>query len=205
NGSSTDSYCEGRTFEASYFSYYVGFKRKIENLTHHTLFFENDLDAHIKSIYDEKEWPDKPLFYACCSSKTDPSVAPAGHENVFLLMPLATGIADNETIREKYFQEMIARLEKHTGSKYLLSHLEYKRSYCVSDFIQDYNAYQGNAYGLANTRRQTAVWKPSVRHKKIANLIYTWQLNVPRPGVPPAVISGKIPANEVRTLINSTV
>lgn len=201
----TDSYWESRTFAPSCLIYYLGFKRKIENLTHHTLFFENDLDAHIKSIYDEKEWPDKPLFYACCPSKTDPSVAPAGHENVFLLMPLATGIADNETIREKYFQEMIARLEKHTGSKDLLSHLEYKRSYCVSDFIQDYNAYQGNAYGLANTLRQTAVWKPSVRNKKIANLFYTGQLTVPGPGVPPALISGKIAANEVRNLINITV
>ena len=100
---------------------------------------------------------------------------------------------------------MIARLEKHSGCENLLVDLDYKRSYCVSDFVSDYNAYQGNAYGLANTLRQTAVWKPAVRNKKISNLFYTGQLTVPGPGVPPAIISGKIAANEIRNLINITV
>lgn len=201
----SEKYWKSRTFAPSCLIYYLGFKRRIPNLLHHTLFFENDLDAHIESIYADKAWPEKPLFYACCPSKTDPSVAPEGHENVFLLMPLATGTTDSEDISERYFEEMISRLEKHSGCENLLADLDYKRSYCVSDFVSDYNAYQGNAYGLANTLRQTAVWKPAVRNKKISNLFYTGQLTVPGPGVPPAIISGKIAANEIRNLINITV
>jgi len=196
----TEKYWESRTFAPSCLIYYLGFKKRIAKLLHHTLFFENELDAHVHTIYEDKKWPEKPLFYACCPSKTDPYVAPEGHENVFLLMPIATGLRDDENIREKYFVEMIKRLEKHTGEKNLLEYLDYKRSYCVKDFINDYNAYKGNAYGLANTLNQTAVLKPSIRNKKIKNLFYTGQLTVPGPGVPPSIISGKIVATEVNKL-----
>ena len=164
------------------------------------MFFENDLDEHIDCIYGEKRWAEKPLFYACCPSKTDESIAPKGKENLFLLMPLATGINDDEAIREKYLLEMLSRIEKHTGTSDLRSKIEYKRSYCVSDFISDYNAYGGNAYGLANTLNQTAVLKPKIRNKKLKNLFYTGQLTVPGPGVPPSIISGKIVAKEVENL-----
>jgi phytoene desaturase len=193
----TEAYWESRTFAPSCLIYYLGFSQTIPRLEHHTLFFENDFDAHIHSIYKNKQWPDKPLFYACCPSKTDPSVAPVNHENLFLLMPLATGMEDGEAVREKYLKEMITRLEKHTGATGLLSKIDYKRSYCVSDFMKDYNAYQGNAYGLANTLSQTAVLKPAVRNKRLPNLFYAGQLTVPGPGVPPSIISGKIAANEV--------
>lgn len=112
-------------------------------------------------------------------------------------MPLAIGIHDEESLREKYLVEMLSRLEKHTGTTDLISKIEYKKSYCVSDFIADYNAYGGNAYGLANTLGQTAVWKPKIRNKKLKNLFYTGQLTVPGPGVPPSIISGRIVANEI--------
>ncbi|MEQ7800031.1 oleate hydratase [Pedobacter sp. ASV1-7] len=193
-------YWKTRTFAPSCLIYYLGFKERLPNLKHHTLFFENDLDEHIKSIYEEKKWPENPLFYACCPSQTDPEVAPEGHENVFLLMPLATELKDEENTREHYFQNMIKRLEKHTGAKDLLSKLDYKRSYCVGDFISDYNAYGGNAYGLANTLSQTAVLKPNIKNKHLSNLFYTGQLTVPGPGVPPSIISGKIVAKEVNNL-----
>ncbi|PZU24770.1 MAG: phytoene desaturase, partial [Chryseobacterium sp.] len=169
-------------------------------LKHHTLFFENELELHTHEIYEDKKWPTKPLFYSCCPSKTDQTVAPENCENVFLLMPVAPGIEDSEEIREEYFHEMIRRLENHTGSSDILSRIEYKRSYCINDFKKDYNAYKGNAYGLANTLSQTAVLKPSIRNKKIKNLLYTGQLTVPGPGVPPSIISGKIAANEARKI-----
>jgi phytoene desaturase len=195
-----EKYWKSRTFAPSCLIYYLGFKEKLPNLKHHTLFFENDMDDHIDTIYKDKRWPEKPLFYTCCPSKTDSDVAPKGHENVFLLMPLATGLADDENIRERYFLDMIKRLEKHTGVRDLISKLDYKRSYCVSDFINDYNAYEGNAYGLANTLSQTAVLKPSIKNKHVSNLYYTGQLTVPGPGVPPSIISGKIVAKEVNNL-----
>lgn len=196
----TPEYWENRTFAPSSLIYYLGFNEPIPGLKHHTLFFENELDLHIDAIYKDQKWPDKPLFYACCPSKTDPNVAPVGHENVFLLMPLAIGIQDDDLIRERYLDEMLLRLAKHTGIKDLKLKIDYKRSYCVRDFVADYNAYKGNAYGLANTLGQTAVWKPAVKNKKLPNLYYTGQLTVPGPGVPPAIISGKIVANEVHKL-----
>ncbi|HRE64607.1 MAG TPA: phytoene desaturase family protein [Ferruginibacter sp.] len=193
----TEEYWQSRTFAPSSLIFYLGINQTIPNLKHHTLFFENDLDEHIDCIYGEKKWPENPLFYACCPSKTDKSVAPKGKENLFLLMPLAIGIQDDETNREKYLAEMLSRIEKHTGIADLASKIEYQRSYCVNDFLQDYNAYGGNAYGLANTLKQTAVLKPKIRNKKVTNLFYTGQLTVPGPGVPPSIISGKIVANEI--------
>ena len=193
----TEEYWQSRTFAPSSLIFYLGINQTIPNLKHHTLFFENDLDEHIDCIYGEKKWPEKPLFYACCPSKTDKIVAPKGKENLFLLMPLAIGINDDEKNREKYLAEMLSRIEIHTGMIGLASKIEYQRSYCVNDFLQDYNAYGGNAYGLANTLKQTAVLKPKIRNKKVTNLFYTGQLTVPGPGVPPSIISGKIVANEV--------
>ena len=198
----TEEYWQSRTFAPSSLIFYLGINQTIPNLKHHTLFFENDLDEHIDCIYGEKKWPEKPLFYACCPSKTDKSVAPKGKENLFLLMPLAIGIQDDETNREKYLAEMLSRIAKHTGIADLASKIEYQRSYCVNDFLQDYNAYGGNAYGLANTLNQTAVLKPKMRNKKVNNLFYTGQLTVPGPGVPPSIISGKIVANEITKFKN---
>lgn len=197
-----EEYWKKKTFAPSCLIYYLGIKEKIPNLKHHTLFFENDLDNHIDCIYGDKQWPDKPLFYSCCPSKTDKHVAPENSENLFLLMPIATGINDEENIREKYLKKMLTRLEKVTGIENLYDKIEYKKSYCVSDFMTDYNAYDGNAYGLANTLNQTAVLKPKIKNKKIKNLYYTGQLTVPGPGVPPSIISGKIVANEVNNLKN---
>lgn len=193
-------YWTRKTFAPSCLIYYMGFKRKLPNLKHHTLFFEHDLDQHIDEIYEEKKWPEQPLFYACCPSKTDPSVAPQGRENLFLLMPLPTGIDDDDMKREFYFTEMLSRLEKHTGMQDLASLIDYKRSYGIRDFMADYHACQGNAYGLANTLAQTAVLKPSMRNKKLPNLFYAGQLTVPGPGVPPSIISGKIAAIELNNL-----
>ncbi len=195
-----ENYWKKKTFAPSCLIFYLGFKEKIPNLRHHTLFFENDLDLHTKEIYEDKKWPSRPLFYACCPSKTDENLAPENCENVFLLMPIATGIQDSEEMREKYFYEMIERLEKHTKTTQLISKLDYKKSYCIDDFINDYNAYEGNAYGLANTLPQTAVLKPALRNKKIKNLFYTGQLTVPGPGVPPSIISGKIAATEAHKI-----
>lgn len=201
----SETYWKNRTFAPSSLIYYLGINQTIPHLKHHTLFFENDLDEHIHCIYGEKKWPEKPLFYACCPSKTDDSVAPTGKENLFLLMPLAIWVDDGESTREKYLAEMLSRIERHTGITDLQSKIEYKKSYCVSDFISDYNAYGGNAYGLANTLSQTAVLKPKIRNNKLKNLFYTGQLTVPGPGVPPSIISGKIVANEIIKLKNGVL
>lgn len=198
-----ESYWESRTMAPSCLIFYLGIKKRLPSLEHHTLFFDADGELHARQIYGDPQWPTRPQFYAGCPSRTDATVAPPGHENLFLLMPLAPGLTDNETLRERYFHLMIERLEAHAGEP-ILPFIECKRSYCVNDFRQDYNAYLGNAYGLANTLRQTAWRKPAIRNKKLRNLFYAGQLTVPGPGVPPALISGKIAAGEVQKYFNRT-
>lgn len=192
-----EEYWDKKTFAPSCLIYYLGINKKLDHIPHHTLFFENSLEQHTHEIYTDKKWPTKPLFYMCCPSKTDDSVAPIGHENLFLLMPLATGIKDDENLREKYFNDMITRIEEKFGLSNIKANIDYKKSYCIDDFTKDYGAYKGNAYGLANTLQQTAFLKPTIKNKKVKNLYYTGQLTVPGPGVPPSLISGKIVANEI--------
>ncbi len=192
----TSEFWNKKTFAPSCLIYYVGLNKKLPRLKHHTLFFDENLLEHSIEIYRKPSWPSKPLFYVCCPSKTDKSVAPEGHENLFFLMPIAPGLQDTSAQRENYFKVMLQRLEKHVGEK-IEQHIDYKRSYCVSDFISDYNSYKGNAYGLANTLKQTAIFKPKIVNKKIKNLFYAGQLTVPGPGVPPALISGKLAADQL--------
>ena len=190
-----ENYWQKKTFAPSCLIYYIGLSKKIK-IHHHTLFFEEDLLQHSKEIYKDPQWPTNPLFYACCPSQSDETVAPQGHENLFLLMPVAPGLEDSETIREKYFEIMIGRLEKHIGEA-ITEYIDFKKSYCINDFTADYHSYKGNAYGLANTLMQTAIMKPKIRNKKINNLFYAGQLTVPGPGVPPSLISGKIAAQQL--------
>lgn len=192
----SESYWDSRTMAPSTLLFYLGVSKRLQGLHHHTLFFDADGDLHATEIYEHPKWPTYPQFYVGCPSRTDPTVAPAGHENLFLLLPVATGLADSEVMHENYFQLMIKRLEIHLGEQ-ILPYIDYRASYCSDDFVQDYNSYRGNAYGLANTLRQTALLKPAIKNKKLSNLWYAGQLTVPGPGVPPAIISGKIAAGEV--------
>ena len=153
--------------------------------------FDTDFDEHAKTIYDDPAWPEKPLFYASFPSITDKNLAPEGKEAATFLIPLAPGLEDTEELREAYFTKIIDRLEGLTHQEVKRSIL-FKKSYCVKDFIKDYNSYKGNAYGLANILTQTAFLRPKIQSKTVENLFFTGQLTVPGPGVPPSLISGKI-------------
>lgn len=192
----SETYWNKRTMAPSSLLFYLGINKKLKNLQHHNLFFDEDFQQHAEEIYDRPSWPKKPLFYVCVTSKTDSSVAPEGHENVFILMPVAPGLHDSDELREKYYSIIMERLEKHTQQE-IRSAVDYKRSFAHKDFVADYNAFKGNAYGLANTLLQTAILKPSLKSKKLNNLYYTGQLTVPGPGVPPSLISGMVVADEV--------
>ncbi|OZI06190.1 phytoene dehydrogenase [Siphonobacter sp. BAB-5385] len=193
----TEEYWNSRTMAPSSILFYLGVNRRIDKLRHHNLFFDEDFSLHAHEIYTQPQWPSKPLFYASAPSKTDPSVAPEGCENLFLLIPVAPGLPDDtETIREQYYDLIMDRLEQYVGHA-IRPHVVYKRSYAHRDFIDDYHAFKGNAYGLANTLRQTALLKPTLKNKKVSNLYYTGQLTVPGPGVPPALISGLVVADEL--------
>lgn len=198
----SSQYWESRKMAPSCLIYYIGVKGKIDHLLHHNLFFDEDFAKHSQEIYTHPKWPDKPLFYVCCPSKTDATVAPAGHENIFILIPVAPGLTDTEEIRQKYFKIVNDRLKAKTNFD-ISANLVHFRSYAPSNFITDYNAFKGNAYGLANTLMQTAHLKPSIRSKKVKNLFYTGQLTVPGPGVPPSIISGKLAAEQILNYFKS--
>jgi phytoene desaturase len=187
----SDDYWDKRLMAPSSLLFYLGVNRKVDRLIHHNLFFDEDFNLHAQEIYKKPQWPSKPLFYVSAPSVTDPSVAPLGNENLFLLIPIAPNLYDNEEVREKYFDIIMDRLEDYCGHN-IRNHIVYKKSYAVSDFKSDYNAFKGNAYGLANTLWQTAFLKPSMKNKKLDNMFYTGQLTVPGPGVPPSLISGLV-------------
>ncbi len=193
----SDSYWENRKMAPSCLLYYIGLNTKLHGMKHHNLFFDTDFGLHSHEIYTDPKWPSNPLFYASAPSVTDPSVAPEGYENLFLLIPIAPGLGgDDEVIREKYLDIMLKRLEERLGEK-VKEHIIYKRSYSISNFIDDYHAFKGNAYGLANTLSQTAILKPRLRSKKVKSLYFSGQLTVPGPGVPPGIISGKVCALQI--------
>ncbi len=193
----TDAYWEKRVMAPGCILYYVGLNKKLEGIRHHSLFFDSSFAIHGEEIYKTHQWPEDPLFYVSATSVTDPSAAPEGCENLFLLIPVAAGLqGDDEKMRERYFDLIIKRMEKHFGQT-IRDSVVYQKSFSVSDFINEYHSFKGNAYGLANTLRQTAVLKPSCRNRKLPNLFYTGQLTVPGPGVPPSLISGEVVAGEV--------
>ncbi|MFK7968979.1 MAG: phytoene desaturase family protein [Bacteroidia bacterium] len=189
-------YWDERVMSPSSLLFYIGLDKKVDGIKHHTLFFDRDFQLHADEIYSNPKWPTDPLFYACCPSKTDKTVAPEGKENLFLLIPLAPGLEDSDEMRERYYDVIMSRLEALTGQS-IREHVMFKRSYAMQDFEKDYHAFKGNAYGLANTLMQTAFFKPRLRSKKVSNLYYTGQLTVPGPGVPPSLISGQVVATEV--------
>ncbi len=189
----SEDYWNKKTFAPSSLLFYVGFDKKLKNVNHHNLFFDTDFEKHAQEIYDDPQWPTEPLFYANFTSITDPKMAPEGMENGFFLVPIAPGLNDTEALRESYFNKIITRFE-HLTKQNVKNNIIFKKSFCVNDFVSRYNSYKGNAYGMANTLLQTAFLRPNLKSKKVKNLFFTGQLTVPGPGVPPALISGKLAA-----------
>ena len=198
NGSSnySDAYWDKRVMAPSALLYYVGINKRVSNILHHNLFFDESLEEHGKEIYKNPQWPTAPLFYLSAPSLTDPSAAPEGCENLFFLIPIAPDLSDDEETRERYFNILLERLKNLTGND-IKDNIVYKRSFSISNFKEDYHAFKGNAYGLANTLKQTAIFKPQIKNKNLQNFYYTGQLTVPGPGVPPSIISGEVVAKYV--------
>lgn len=189
----SEAYWEKRTFAPSSLLFYVGFDKKLNNIEHHNLFFDTNFETHAENIYDDPQWPENPLFYVNFPSVTDKTMAPDECETGFFLIPIAPGLEDTPELREQYFDIIISRFENLTNQK-VQSSILFKESFCVNDFVSEYNSYKGNAYGMANTLMQTAFLRPKLKSKKVDSLYFTGQLTVPGPGVPPSLISGKLVA-----------
>ncbi|MFY0599571.1 MAG: phytoene desaturase [Cyclobacteriaceae bacterium] len=192
----SEKYWDKRTMAPSSLLFYIGVNKRLPNMKHHVLFFDEDFKQHAHEIYSDPKWPSKPLLYTSATSITDPTVAPEGCENLVILIPVAPGLKDDNETREKYFELAMDKLEAFTGTS-IRDSVIYKRSFAHSDFEKDYHSFKGNAYGLANTLLQTAILKPSMKSKKVKNLYFTGQLTVPGPGVPPSIISGEVVSREI--------
>ena len=187
----SEEYWDKKVFAPSSLLFYIGFDTKLKNVEHHNLFFDTDFELHAKEIYDNPQWPSNPLFYANFPSITDTSMAPKDCETGFFLVPIATNLEDTQDLRDQYFELIMNRFQLRTGQN-IRNNIIFKEAFCVKDFKERYNSYKGNAYGMANTLTQTAFLRPNLRSKKVSDLYFTGQLTVPGPGVPPALISGKL-------------
>ncbi len=196
------SYWNKRVMAPSALIVFLGVNKKIKKLKHHNLFFDKDFKAFGDDIYKNPKWPKDPLFYVCVPSKTDKSVAPSGFENLFLLMPCAVDLEENQILFEKYLKNMLFRITDYTGEEIEEKNIVHKKFFAHKEFKNRYHAYKGNAYGLANTLMQTAVLKPKMINPKVKNMAYAGQLTVPGPGVPPSIISGKIAASICTKFLN---
>ncbi len=191
-----EKYWEKKTLAPSAFLIYLGIDKKLEGLRHHNLYFEENWFNHFDSIFRQPKWPEKPSYYVSCPSKTDPSVAPEGCENLFILVPVAPGLKDSDELREKYYLKIVSHLERLLGED-ILSHVVFRKIFSQRDFIGEYNAYRGTALGLSHTLFQTAYFRPRHRSKKQSNHYYVGQYTHPGIGVPMSIISAQIVAGEV--------
>ncbi|MBD3408367.1 MAG: phytoene desaturase [Candidatus Lokiarchaeota archaeon] len=190
-------YWEKKTIAPSAYVMYVGLDKTIDTLTHHNVILDHDWVEHFEQIFEDPQWPEKPAYYLCCTSKSDDSVAPPGHENIFVTVPISPGIEDTPEIRESYFDKMIEHMEKVLKTD-IRDAIKVKRIFTLDDFSQDYNAYRGTAVGLTHSFWQSAFFRPSHKSKKVDNLYYVGQYTHPGIGVPMALISAEIVADLIK-------
>jgi phytoene desaturase len=190
-------YWEKRAIAPSALLMYLGVDEKVQNLVHHNLYFAPHWQDHFESIFHNPQWPADPSYYISCPSKTDASVAPQGQENLFILVPVSAGLEDTNKIREEYFTKIMSHLETLTGQDIKKS-LIVKRLFAHNDFTSAYNAYKGTALGLAHTLRQTAIFRPSQRSRRVKGLYYTGHYTHPGIGVPMVTIASQILAQTIR-------
>jgi phytoene desaturase len=189
-------YWDKKSISPSTLTFYIGINKKVPHLMHHNLFIGTDFSNHLNDLMSKSKWSETPAFFVTAASKTDASVAPEGCECLVINIPVASGLDDSGKIREHYFNMVIQRLEHFTGTT-LSDSIVYHKSYAHTDFANDYNAYKGNAYGLANILKQTGPRRPKIYSKKLSNLFYTGHFTVPGAGVAPSIISGEIVAREI--------
>jgi len=189
-----DDYWEARTYAPSAFLIYMGVEGDVDSLAHHTLVLPEDWNDHFEAIFEDPAWPDDPAYYICVPSRTDESVAPAGHSNLFVLVPIAPGLHDGEAIRDSHRDRILADIADHTGVD-LRDRIVVEERFSVSDFGERYNATEGTALGLAHTLRQTSLLRPSKRSSAVDGLYFTGAFTTPGIGVPMCLISGEHTAN----------
>lgn len=195
------AYWDRAVLAPSMFIAYLGMNREFPELSHHNLYFSHDWDAHFDTIFKRPAWPENPCFYLSAASRTDSRAAPPGKENLFLLVPSAPGLVDGDEIREAYYEKALSHVEQRLGLS-LRPHIEVERIFSQRDFAASYHAFKGTALGLAHTLQQTAVFRPSMRSKKIQGLFFAGQYTHPGVGVPMTFIASQVVSPIVTAYLN---
>ncbi len=188
----SDAYWNKRVLAPSAFILYLGVKDTIPGLQHHNLLFTKNWEQGFGEIFKTPTWPQDPSMYICVPSKTDPTVAPPDHENLFVLVPIASGLEYTEEFAKDYGDKVIDEIAKYYNIPNLKERIVVRRHYSVKDFIADYNAFKGTALGLAHTLTQTAIFRPNNVHPRIKNLLYVGAGTNPGIGMPICLISAEI-------------
>ena len=178
----------------------LGIKGKIPQLDHHNLFFTKDWEENFARIHQGRDLEPETSVYVCMPSHTDPSVAPAGHENLFVLVPApalpawggggpdGTGAAQVEEVADA----AIDQIASWAGIPDLRERIVVRQSYGPADFLNTVNAWQGGALGLAHTLRQSAFFRPANHNPKVAGLHYAGSSVRPGIGIPMCLISAEL-------------
>ena len=186
-----ERYWRSRTLAPSAFILYLGLRGRVPGLTHHNLAFGQDWRRGFADIFDHPAWPSDPSYYVCAPSRTDPTMAPEGHENLFVLVPVAPGLAMTDADVATYRRRVLDLLATDFDVPDLEDRIVLERSYTSRDFAADYNAFGGSALGLAHTMRQTA-FRPNNVSKKLPNLFYVGASTNPGIGMPICLISAEL-------------
>jgi phytoene desaturase len=187
-----EDYWEKRTLAPSALIMYLGVDGEVDNLQHHNLVFSKDWKKNFSEIFDAPRWPTDPSLYVCAPGNTDPSVAPDGKENLFVLVPIASGLEYSQSEKEAYAERILQTMEETMDIPNLRERIEYKRLFCVEEFAERYNSYKGSALGLAHTVKQTAIFRPDTKSKTLPNLYYVGANTNPGIGVPTCLISAQL-------------
>jgi phytoene desaturase len=193
----TETYWRKRVIAPSAFIIYIGLNKRLSQLLHHNLYFHDNWHEHFDTIFDNPRWPEKFSYYVCCPSRTDSSVAPEGHENLFFLVPVAPGLEDDDRIRQNFYERVIDHFERMIGET-IRANIVLKRIFSHRDFIDSFNAWKGSAFSLAHTLFQTAVFRAAHKSKKLRNLYFTGQYTHPGVGIPMTLISAEVLTDRIQ-------
>lgn len=193
---------KNRSYPASYWSkheagpsallMYLGVKGSLPELEHHNLFFVDDWKKNFDAIFNDKKLPTPASIYICKPSATDPSVAPKGHENVFVLVPLPPGVdLDNDAL-ERACSGYLQQIEQQLGIKDLRKRIVTKELFGPNDFSNKFNAWQNTALGPSHILKQSALFRTPNKSRKVKNLYYVGGSTTPGIGLPMCLIGAEL-------------
>jgi phytoene desaturase len=179
----------------------LGVEGRLPQLPHHSLFFTSDWDRNFGDIFGrDARVPDPASIYVCKPSESDPTVAPDGCENLFVLVPVPADVAIGAGGDDGHGSEAVERaadaaidlVAAWAGVPDLRDRVRVRHTIGPEDFARRYNSWRGGALGLEHTLRQSAFFRPSNVSSKVDGLLYAGANTVPGVGLPMCLISAEL-------------